>query len=340
MANTDYSVTRNEIVSAALETLGAIEAGQTPSASELTSCNRILNMLMKHWQALGLNIYAVRETYLFLFNGVFKYDQLDFNGTTGLDVDRKHIYVADYQRIAFAESSTTVLTVNESFLAGTPVASAVATDVIGIPLEDGTMHWAEITAVGTSGSFSKSYTFANHALSSATAPDTTKDLIVAITYPGRPIKLVDAYLRHFYDESDVALEVLSNTDWAELANKNNPTATGVTQVYYNRKTTIGDFRTNATIDSPYYCIGMFVQVPLADLDTDTNTNNAYGIPQEYYLALVFNLAKALLPTYSPGVDTANYIRSQAKEYEQEVFAFDTENVSIRFVPDMRNYGEC
>jgi hypothetical protein len=339
MANTDYSVTRNDIITEALEHLGALSEGETPSADQITSCARTLNMLLKHWQALWINIYALRETFLFLFEGVFKYDQLDFNGTAGLDVDRKHVYVSDYQRIAFAESSTTVVTVNEAFVAGTPVATAAVGDVIGIPLETGDMHWAEITAVGTGGSFSKSYTFDNHPLSSATAPDTAKDLIVAITYPGRPIKITNAYLRHFYDEQDVEIEVLSHSDWAMLAGKNNPAQTGVTQLYYNRETTTGDLRTHGTIDSPYYCLGLWVQVPLSDIESDAALLGNFGIPQEYFLALSFNLAKALLPKYGPAPDVANYIRSQAKEYKDDAFAYDTENVSMRFVPDLRHFGD-
>lgn len=332
MANTDYSLTRNDIVTEALELLGALAEGETPSSAQITSLSRTLNMLLKHWQSQGVNFYAVRETFLFLFDGVFKYDQLDFNGTTGLDVDRKHVYVADYQKIAFAESSTTEVIVNESFLLGSPVASAVATDVLGIPLEDGTMHWAEITAVGTSGSFSKSYTFAGHALSSATAPDTTKDLIVAITYPGRPIKITDAYLRHIYDDVDRQIDIISTKDWAMQPTKFG-TSTGVNQVYYNRKTTLGDLRTWGAIDSPYYALGLFVQVPLTDIESDIALNSAYGIPQEYFLAFSYSLAAAVAPKYGVPPDVLNTIRSLARTYCEEVFTYDTEGTSIRYEPD-------
>ena len=334
MANTEFSVTRNDVITETLELLGVLEEGGTATAAQITSLARTLNMLIKHWQGQGVNMYAVRETFLFLINGVYKYDQLDYNGTTGLDVDRNMIYVSDYQKIAFAESSTTVVTVNEAFIAGEPVASAVATDVIGIPLADGTMHWAEISAVGTAGAFSKSYTFAAHPLTLSTDPDITKDLIVATVYPGRPIKLLDVYLRHFYNDDDRSIQMLSTSDFSEITNKVG-TTTGVNQVFYNRETTTGDLRTWGKIDSPYYLLGMWVQVPLSDIDSDVTISGNYGFPQEYFLAFVYSLAEAIMSKYGPPPDVIRTIRSLATQYRDEAFSYDNSDVSVSFEPDFR-----
>ncbi len=331
MADTDFAVTRNDVITEALEHLGALELGDTPDTATITSLARTLNMLMKHWQGQGVNMYAVRETFLFLFDDVFKYDQLDYNGTTGLDVDRKHVYVADYEKVTFAESTTTEVTVGEAFLTGNPVDSAVVGDVLGIPLADGTMHWAEITNVGTSGSFSKSFTFSNHALTLSTDPDITKDLIVAITYPGRPIKITNAYLRHFYDDNDLILDVVNTTDFAELTQKNGGT-TGVTELYYNRETTTGDLRTYGAINSPYYCLGLWVQVPLSDISSDVTVGGNYGLPQELFLALALSLAEAVHTKYAPPPDVIRSIRSLATMYRNEAFSYDTEG-SLQIMPD-------
>lgn len=332
MADTDFAVTRNDVITEALEQLGALEEGESPSANQITSLARTLNMLIKHWQGQGVNMFSLRETFLFLFDDVFKYNQLDYNGTTGLDVDRKHVYVADYQAVTFAENSTTVLNVDESFLAGTPVDSAAIGDVLGIPLADGTMKWVEITAVGTAGTYSKSYTFSGHALTAATDPDITKKLIVATVYPGRPIKITNAYLRHFYNNDDRMIDVISTTDFSELSQKNGGT-TGVNQVYYNRETTIGDLRTWGTIDSPYYCLGLWVQVPLSDIASDVTIGGNYGFPQELFLAFVFSLAEAVASKYGPPPDTLRSIRSLADMYRKEAFSYDTEG-SVKFEPDL------
>lgn len=331
MADTDFEVTRNDVITEALEQLGAIELGSTPDSDTITSLARTLNMLIKHWQGQGVNMYALRETYLFLFDDVFKYDQLDYNGTTGFNVDRKHVYAADYQKIAFDEEDETQIHIDEEFLAGSPVDSAVVGDIIGIPLEDGTMHWAEITNVGTGGSFNKSFVFSNHALDLGTDPDTTKELIVAITYPGRPIKITNAYLRQFYTENDLIIDVINTTDFAELTQKNGTTS-GVTELYYNRKNTIGDLRTYGAIDSPYYCLGLFVQVPLSDISSDTTIGGNYGFPQELFLAFAFSLAEAVHPKYGPPPDVLRSIRSLAAMYRDEAFSYDTEG-SLQIMPN-------
>ncbi len=320
-ANVDYSVTRDNVNTDALELLGALEEGGTITSAQTTSLSRTLNMLLKHWQGQGINLYAVKETFLFLVDDVGTYNQLDFNGTTGLDVDRNHIYVSEYQKITFAESSTTEVTVNAAFIAGSPVDSAVAGDVIGIPLEDGTVHWAEISSVGTSGAFSKSFAFASHALTLSTDPDIAKALIVGITYPGRPIKFLSASLRHVYDETEQPISVISQSDYNVLPNKSS--AGTPNQIMYSRETTIGDLRTYPVVNSPYRVLVLWAQVPLTDIESDIGLNNNQGIPQEFYMAFTYSLAEALMPKYGVPPDTMNLIRALAKQYRSEAFSYDT-----------------
>ena len=330
MANTGYSVGRNDIITETLELLGALEEGGTPSANQITSLARTLNMLIKHWQGQGINMFAVRETFLFLLNGVGTYNQLDFDGTTGLDVDRNHIYVSEYQTVTFAESSTTVVTVNESFITGSPVASAVATDVIGIPLADGTMHWAEITAVGTAGAFSKSYTFASHALTLSTDPDITKKLVVATVYPGRPIKILASSIRQFYDATEKEISVVSLSDYNRLPSKTS--AGEPNQIMYNRETTTGDLRTWPVNDTEYKVLVLLAQVPLSDIEADSALLSNTGFPQEYFLALAYSLAEAASPKYGPPPDTLKAIKALAGMFREEAFSYDTGG-DISFQPD-------
>lgn len=320
-ANVDYSVTRDNVLTEAYELLGVVEEGGAITAAQTTSGARTLNMLLKHWQGQGINLYAVKETFLFLVDNVGEYKQFDFNGTTGLDVDRDMIYVSEYQTVTFAESSTTEVTVNEAFNSGTPVADAVATDVIGIPLEDGTMHWAEITSVGTSGAQSKSYAFTSHALSASTAPDITKKMVVGITYPGRPIKLLAASIRNIHTNTERPIKIISPSDYNALPSKTS--AGEPNQIMYNRETTIGDLRVYPVNDSPYKVLVLWAQVPLTDIETDTNLNNNQGIPQEFYMAFAYSVAEAIMPKVAPPPDVMNMIRGLAKQYRNEAFTYDS-----------------
>jgi len=47
----DFATTRDDIITEALEQLGVLGEGESPSAAQLTSCSRTLNMMLKAWQA-------------------------------------------------------------------------------------------------------------------------------------------------------------------------------------------------------------------------------------------------------------------------------------------------
>lgn len=59
--STDFVVNRDDIITEALELLGVLGEGQSPTANQLSSCARTLNMMVKHWQAEGFNIYALAK---------------------------------------------------------------------------------------------------------------------------------------------------------------------------------------------------------------------------------------------------------------------------------------
>ena len=70
----DFTVTSDEIITEALELLGVLGEGETPTADQIISSRRTLNMMTKTWQADGLNLFAVERTYLFPQQGVAEYD--------------------------------------------------------------------------------------------------------------------------------------------------------------------------------------------------------------------------------------------------------------------------
>jgi hypothetical protein len=62
----DFAVNRDSIITEALEQLGVLGEGEAASAAQLTNVSRTLNMMIKAWQADGLNLFAVQRLYLFL----------------------------------------------------------------------------------------------------------------------------------------------------------------------------------------------------------------------------------------------------------------------------------
>ncbi len=55
--NTNYSATRDSIITRALRVIGAIGQGETPSTVALTEASQALNDLVKEWQADGMQLW-------------------------------------------------------------------------------------------------------------------------------------------------------------------------------------------------------------------------------------------------------------------------------------------
>jgi hypothetical protein len=59
--STNYSLTRNDIITEALELIGVVAGGETPSATDVATADRSLNMMVKGWQAKGIQLWRQTE---------------------------------------------------------------------------------------------------------------------------------------------------------------------------------------------------------------------------------------------------------------------------------------
>ena len=64
--STDWTRTRDQIISGALRNIGAIATGETPSASEIADGAEALNAMVKAWQAEGATLWLYDEEELSL----------------------------------------------------------------------------------------------------------------------------------------------------------------------------------------------------------------------------------------------------------------------------------
>jgi hypothetical protein len=59
--STDYNLTRNDIIQEALELIGVVAGSETSSAADVATANRSLNMMIKGWQAKGIQLWRQTE---------------------------------------------------------------------------------------------------------------------------------------------------------------------------------------------------------------------------------------------------------------------------------------
>ena len=65
----NFAQTRDDIIIEALEYCGVIAVGETPDASKVTSMARTLNLLVKAWQADGLQLFRRKQYPITLVSG-------------------------------------------------------------------------------------------------------------------------------------------------------------------------------------------------------------------------------------------------------------------------------
>lgn len=79
--STDFSTTRDDIIRDALLEIQALDAGSSPTATELADASRMLNMMVKSWSTFA-NLWTTKDVTVTLTPGTESYTV-----GTGLDID-------------------------------------------------------------------------------------------------------------------------------------------------------------------------------------------------------------------------------------------------------------
>lgn len=69
----DFTLDRDGVVTAALRMLGAVASGQAPTADELADGGEVLNLMLKAWQADGLQLFTLTSKSVTPVQGQYKY---------------------------------------------------------------------------------------------------------------------------------------------------------------------------------------------------------------------------------------------------------------------------
>lgn len=130
-----YSVTELDVITNALEDIGAIGAGETPSPEDISTARRKLNLIIKQWVsqidfAPGLKMWTRRRAYLFPQKGQSSYSL----GPSGDHATESYV-----ETTLSAGASTSDGTVSLTSASG--ISSG---DYIGVVLDTGSVHWTTV----------------------------------------------------------------------------------------------------------------------------------------------------------------------------------------------------
>ncbi len=302
----DFTLTRDQIITQMLRTLGVLADGEDATADQITDGSYRLNLMIKAWRNKGISLPLYQDIVVFLESGATSY----LLGATGDKASTSAYVKTELSAIAALGASTITVDSIIGFSNG---------NVIGIEQDDNTIHWTTINGA-PSGS---TVTLTAVTTAAAAVDNHVYNALTGIV--NRPLKVIDARLKN-EDGNENPVKVVSRQEYFNYTNK---TATGkITAVYYDPQITNGVIYTYQAANSVADTLHLTVQRQVADFDS--SSDNA-DFPVEWLEAIIYNLAARSLTKYGIDQVTAAQIKQDAATYLQDAEDFDMED-SIQFSP--------
>lgn len=306
----DFTVTRDDIITEALEQLGVIDVGGTPTTSQLTSCTRTLNLILKNWQADEVNLHAIQKIYMFVQKDVNEY-LLGSTAVISTAINQTTL------KVAGAATDTTV------DMTDTTNAADDSTHIL--QLDDGSNDF--LTQDGAVSGDTMTFNVPAGGLTSAAALGNTMYHFALAEAANRPMKIIKA-VRRTKDNTDIPLEVLNLDEYTDL---NTKTTDGVpVNMYYRPEVGLTRVRLWPEPSTPTDYIVMWVKRTLDDFDA---ADNNADYPQEWYWLLVTGLALGVHKKFGVKTSTVSHLTQEFAMAWDRVQGNDRD-ANVFFSPDM------
>lgn len=310
----DFNQTRDQIITDALQLIGRIGEGETPTTNAINLCSNLLNKLVKHWETMGIHLWTSSFGTLFLNKGQNKYKLSSSRGDFACDDS------------TLVETTLTSTGSGSTLTVGTTTGMTVG-DNIGVQLDAGTRFWSTISSIGSS----TSVTLTSPLTSNASSGNTVFSFTALLD---RPLHIIDANLTTSSGYSRPLNIRYGQAKFNQIPNKS--TQAPPTVAYYLPQDGIGYLYTWPTCDSDISNRIKFAYVRSIQ-DFNSGTDNP-DLPYEWLHALTYNLARIVAPSY--GIDLTkkdpNDILMIAKESLAELMMWDSEQSTIQIIPDERH----
>jgi hypothetical protein len=307
--STDYAATRDDIITEALELLGVLPEGESPSVAELTACSRTLNYMVKSWQGKFTNLWTRQKAYVFLAK-----DQSEYTLSSTGD-HWTNSFVSTQVNGAHSASDTTIEVDS--------ITGFSASDNIGIELADGTMHWDVINGAPSGSTITLTTGIASAAADNAWVYGYT-------TKGSKPRNILHAHLsKNPSTDLDIPIFQMSLGDYQDLPHKASDGT--VNQFNFQRKRDTGVLSVWPQTSNVTDYLTLYVQRSIEDFDAATDDSD---FPQEWFQALATNLALRLSSKYGVSGATYTQVKENAILSLWEVESDDTEE-GIEIQPDGR-----
>jgi len=272
----DFSVSRNDIITAALQEIGVYRVGQTLTADDVTLVALRLNMVVKQWQgtadfAPGLKEWSRKRGYIFLQTSQAAYSL----GPSGDNA------TSSYTRTTISTAEAAAQTV----LSVTSTTGMTAADYIGIVLDSGAIHWTTIVSMGAG----PTVTITTQIPGAAAAGNY---VYWYTTKMRQPLHIITASLRDENTKDSPLYIMKTLEEYESLPDKT--ADSDPSSLYYEFQLTNGVMYLNAEPTDVTKVIRITFLSAIEDFDA---ANDTPDYPQVWYLPLVLQTAKIIAPVY-------------------------------------------
>lgn len=266
-----YEPTLNEVLAQSFYALQIGQDGETLTGDFYNAARPLLNQMLKAWEGQGIHLWTMKEGTLFLRVGQSVYPFGD--ATTHLANDYTYTLTS-----AAADEGDTVLLVDDTtgFVNGNP---------IGVIGSDNDLQWFTISSFVADTSVT---------LSSALLTDVAQYAVI-YTYTLNsfiPVVRIIDVRRKQVEDYEVPINFLSREDYMSLPNKDQPG--NAIQAYYSRQIPYG---TMYVWNAPSSAVPVLRFTYERKLQIMTEAEQTFDVPENWYDAIVYNLALRLIPVY-------------------------------------------
>jgi len=305
----NYTIDRDSLISLVYEDLGAIRTGGAPSADELTYAASKLNMMVKAWQAHGLQLWVTKEAMLIPAKGQESY-------TLGPNGDHCSLSMGKTEMRVAAVATDTTMEVDST-------TGMTAADFVGVVTDDGTIHWTTIASITDADTFELA-----SGLDSAAAID--NHLYYYTSKVDRPHEVISVFRREYDEKNDVEVIRISKDEYYNLSNKD---VEGVpVNCYYDPQLTDSKLYNWTTAGSTFASSSVFIlniKKPFDDMDSSTDD---FEFPQEWYEAIVDGLKDRVAKHVGLNLQERMLIKQEAAISLELALGSDNEQTSIFIQP--------
>jgi hypothetical protein len=309
--NSIYTQTISQIINRAGRLTSAIKAGETMGAQDFSDFLLAANTMVKHWETMGIHVWAVEEATLFPQPKQYRYAV----GGTSTDHIADTTLISSTTLAAAAALNATSLSVG-TVTTLTGVAAPTTGDNVGVVQTDGTIFWSTLASPPSGGVYTLATGLSVGANQSAAVYSYTSNIV-------RPLKVVDGRRSNISSGLDTPLKMYARADYQALPNK---TLNGqINFAFYDAQLTTAYLNIWQPLATVTDLFRFTWHRPLHNFDV---ASNAPDLPDEWIQTLAFNLAWVMAPEYDVPPDRFQMIMAMAAKFLDEVGGFDRENESL------------